>query len=246
MVTVQYGKENKDVIILLHGGGLSWWNFREVAELLQDRYHVIIPILDGHAGSDREFSTIENNAKAIIEYIDEKHNGAVTLIGGVSLGGQILVEMLSQRKDICKYALVESALVLPMRLTHMLVNPMLDMSYGLIRQKWFAKWQFKALRMKKELFDVYYRDTCKVTKENMTAFLKANSCYIIKKELKYTCAKVFIFVGEKESRKMIRSADQMHRLIPYSELNVMKKRYHGEFSLNYAPEYAKTIMKILK
>lgn len=246
MVTVQYGKENKEVIILLHGGGLSWWNFREVAGLLQDKYHVIIPILDGHAGSDREFSTIENNAKAIIEYIDENHNGAVTLIGGVSLGGQILVEMLSQRKDICKFALVESALILPMKLTHTLVNPMLDMSYGLIRQKWFAKWQFKALRMKKELFDEYYRDTCKITKENMIAFLKANSCYIIKKELKHTCAKVFIFVGEKEPPKMIRSADQMHRLIPDSELSVMKKRYHGEFSLNYAPEYAKTIMRMMK
>lgn len=246
MVTIHYGQENKETILLLHGGGLSWWNFQEVAELLQDRYHVIIPILDGHAGSDREFSTIENNAKAIIEYIDENHNGAVTLIGGVSLGGQILVEMLSQRKDLCKYALIESALILPMKLTHMLVNPILDMSYGLIRQKWFAKWQFKALRMKKELFDEYYRDTCKVTKENMTAFLKANSCYIIKKELKHTCAKVFIFVGGKEPRVMICSAYKLNKMIPGSQLNIMKKWYHGEFSLNYALEYTKTIMKILK
>ena len=29
---VEYGKENSDVIILLHGGGLSWWNYKEVAE----------------------------------------------------------------------------------------------------------------------------------------------------------------------------------------------------------------------
>ncbi len=28
---VEYGKENSDVIILLHGGGLSWWNYKEVA-----------------------------------------------------------------------------------------------------------------------------------------------------------------------------------------------------------------------
>ena len=49
----EYGIENNDVIIFLHGGGLSWWNYREEAEKLQDRYHVIIPILDGHAGSDK-------------------------------------------------------------------------------------------------------------------------------------------------------------------------------------------------
>lgn len=46
----EYGKENRDVIILLHGGGLSWWNYREVAERIQNEFRVIIPMLDGHAG----------------------------------------------------------------------------------------------------------------------------------------------------------------------------------------------------
>ena len=45
----EYGPKQKDVILLLHGGGLSWWNYRAVAELLQEEYHVILPILDGHA-----------------------------------------------------------------------------------------------------------------------------------------------------------------------------------------------------
>ena len=160
MVTIEYGKENSEVIILLHGGGLSWWNYKEVAEILKSKYHVVIPILDGHAGSDKDFSSIESNAKDIIKYIDEVHNGSVSLIGGVSLGGQILVEMLSQRKDICQFAIIESALVIPMKLTHMLIKPMMDMSYGLIKQKWFAKLQFQSLKIKKDLYDDYYRDTC--------------------------------------------------------------------------------------
>ena len=67
-----YGKENRDVIILLHGGGLSCWNYREEAETLQNKFHVIIPILDGHTGSDNGFTTIEDNAKEIISFIDEK------------------------------------------------------------------------------------------------------------------------------------------------------------------------------
>ena len=58
---VEYGKENSDVIILLHGGGLSWWNYKEVAERLQTDYHVVLPILDGHAGCDKQFTTIEND-----------------------------------------------------------------------------------------------------------------------------------------------------------------------------------------
>lgn len=25
----EFGQQNPDVILLLHGGGLSWWNYRE-------------------------------------------------------------------------------------------------------------------------------------------------------------------------------------------------------------------------
>ena len=67
----EYGTEHKNAILLLHGGGLSWWNYREAAKLLQGEYHVILPILDGHSGSDRPFTTIEENAAEIISFLDE-------------------------------------------------------------------------------------------------------------------------------------------------------------------------------
>jgi pimeloyl-ACP methyl ester carboxylesterase len=101
---VEFGAENKDTILLFHGGGLLWWNYRESAKLLQNEYHIVLPILDGHAGSDRPFSTIEENASEIISFIDAHLSGAVLLIGGLSLGGQVLLELLSQRGDICTHA----------------------------------------------------------------------------------------------------------------------------------------------
>jgi len=33
MKTVEFGKQHNDVIMLLHGGGLSWWNYKAEAEL---------------------------------------------------------------------------------------------------------------------------------------------------------------------------------------------------------------------
>ena len=68
---------------------------------------MVLPILDGHAGCDKQFTTIENNALDIIEFVNSKLGGSVLMMGGLSLGGQILLEILSQRKDICKYAIVE-------------------------------------------------------------------------------------------------------------------------------------------
>ena len=68
MKIIEYGEENSEVIMLLHGGGLSWWNYRDEANLLKENYHVVLPVLDGHADSDTPFTTIENNAKELISY----------------------------------------------------------------------------------------------------------------------------------------------------------------------------------
>ena len=108
MQYVEYGAHNLQTVILLHGGGLSWWNYRDVAQLLSDRFHVVLPILDGHADSDAHFTSIEDNAARIIAHIDEHFGGKVLAVGGLSLGGQIAVEMLTQRPDICRFALLES------------------------------------------------------------------------------------------------------------------------------------------
>lgn len=247
MKYVEYGIENRDTIILLHGGGLSWWNYREVAELLQEDYHVILPILNGHAGSDKDFVSIEENADDIIAFIDEKFGGSVLAIGGLSLGAQIVAEILSKRKNICRYAVIESALVIPMKVTHAFVKPMMDMSYGLIKKKWFAKMQFKALKLKDELFDDYYKDTCQITKDNMIAFLKANSNYELKADLAETKAKVCILVGQKESKKMRNSAQILHDAIPRSSrVVILKGLNHGEYSLNCTEEYVEMIMDCVK
>ena len=96
MIVQEFGKQNKDVVILLHGGGLSWWNYRNAAAQLEERYRVVIPVLDGHAESDTPFTSIEENAARLIAYIDDRFGGQVLAIGGLSLGGQILVEMLSR------------------------------------------------------------------------------------------------------------------------------------------------------
>lgn len=245
MTVIEYGVENKDVIILLHGGGLSWWNYKEEAELLQERFHIVIPVLDGHADSDKDFISIEYNAKEIISYIDDNFGGTVLLIGGLSLGGQVLVDILSQREDICKYAIIESALVIPMKFTYCMIKPTFSISYDLIKRKWFSKLQFSFLRIKDDLFNAYYRDTCKISKENMITFLKANSSYSIKSDLSKNKAEVAIFVGEKEQRKMKKSAERISKMIKNSTITVLKNSYHGEFSINNAKDYVDSIYSLV-
>ena len=241
VAVVEFGKQNEDTVLLLHGGGLSWWNYREAARLLEAQYHVVLPVLDGHADSDASFTTIENHAARLISYIDTHFSGQVLAIAGLSLGGQVVVEMLSQRQDICQYALIESALVKPMKLTSALIEPTFGMSYGLIKQKWFAKLQADYLGIPKALFDDYYRDTCKISKEDMIAFLKANSVYTIKPGLTETKAKVKIVAGAKEQKDIRDSAILMNRAIPGSEVEILPGLRHGDLSINHPQRYVRIL-----
>ena len=238
---IEFGQQNPHVILLLHGGGLSWWNYREAAQELAERYHVVLPILDGHADSADPFTTIEDNAARLISYIDTHFGGHILAIGGLSLGGQVAVEMLSRRKDICRYAFIESALVRPMKLTSALIGPTFGMSYGLIQKKWFARMQADYLGIPRALFDDYFRDTCAIRKSDMIAFLKANSLYAIKQSLSETKAKVKIAAGAKEQKNIRDSAKLLQAAIPGSSLEILPGLRHGDLSLNNPELYAKIL-----
>lgn len=240
----EFGHSREKTILLLHGGGLSWWNYREAAEMLKNTYHIIIPVLDGHAGSDRHFTSIEDNAAEIISFIREHLGGSVYMICGLSLGAQILLEILSQQGDICRHALIESAAAIPSKAAAALIRPAFACSYPLIRQKWFARLQFRQLRIKEALFDDYYRDTCVIEKDNMTAFLRANMTYRLKDTLKACTADVRIFYGEKETRIIRRSAARIHETLPASTLTALTGMYHGDFSINHPADFVRAVKNI--
>ena len=52
MQFLEYGINHDKTILFLHGGGLAPWNYKEEAMLLKEKYHILLPILDGHNGSD--------------------------------------------------------------------------------------------------------------------------------------------------------------------------------------------------
>ena len=245
MQYVEYGAHNSQTIILLHGGGLSWWNYRDAAHLLSDSLHMVLPILDGHTDSDAPFTSIEDNAARIIAHIDEHFGGKVLAVGGLSLGGQIAVEMLTQRPDICRFALIESVLVKPMKLTHALIKPIFGMSYSLIKQKWFAKLQAAYLGIPKKLFNDYFRDTCKISKEDMIAFLESNSAYSIKPALRDTQTKVHVVFGSKEQSSIRISGKLLNRMIPDSTLEVLPGYSHGDLSLNHPQAYVQMLLTLI-
>jgi pimeloyl-ACP methyl ester carboxylesterase len=236
------GDKSLPAIIILHGGGLSWWSLQNEIDVLQQNYYVVTPVIDGHGeDGDETFASIEDSAKKLIKYIDESHNGKVYAIGGLSIGAQIVTETLSLRQDIAQYAIIESALVFPIKGTALFTVPAFKLFYGLMQKKWFSKMQAKTLFVPENMFERYYEDSLKISKTSLINITLSNGNYKLKSEIHNTRSKVMIVVGGKELGIMKKSAKALHEAIPDSELRILPKMGHGEISLVHPAEFLKLL-----
>lgn len=247
MLFTQTGDNQNPTIILLHGGGLSDWSWQPVASLLQPDYHVITPIIDGHGADGKTvFTSIEASASTLIRYIDTHCGGRVFALAGLSIGAQIAVEVLSQRPNVARYAILESALVYPITGTTALTAPSYGLFYGLITKRWFSKMQAKTLCVPDDLFETYYRDSLRISKQSLINITLSNGTYALKNTISHTTAKVLLIVGSKELGIMKKSAQRLHDCIKNSELYIAKGMKHGEMSLVHTADYARLLKAFFK
>lgn len=234
MLFKEFGNINAPVFVALHGGGLSWWSLQKVIELLQTDYHVIAPVLDGH-GEDNAttFISIQDSAQKLIAYIDQNFNGQVFALSGLSIGAQITTEVLSVRPNIAKYAVIESALVYPIQGVSLMLKPAFELSYGLIKKRWFSKMQAKATGIPDEMFEQYFQDSSNISKQSLINISLSNGDYHISESISDAKSKVLIIVGGKEIGIMRKSARRLHETIPRSELFVATGMKHGEMDMCY-------------
>ena len=242
MLFIETANNTLPTIILLHGGGLSNWSLSGVVELFQSDYHVITPIIDGHGeNSNVDFISIEDSAVKLLEYIQKHHNGKVFAIGGLSLGAQIVTEVLSQKEDIAQYAILESALVLPMKIPASLISFIFNISYSWIKKKWFSKLQAKTLFISENMFEQYYADTIKMSKQSLINIMLSNTAYNLNENIEKTKATVLIIIGSKEVSAIKKSAAILKSKIPNSEVYCSQKMGHGELSVAQPTEYVKLL-----
>ncbi len=101
MIFEELGKPDAQTMMLLPGTACTWQiNFRNVIDLLAERYHLICVNYDGFEGdSSKTFTDMLTVTEKIENYILEKHNGHINGAYGSSLGGSF-VGLLIQRKRI--------------------------------------------------------------------------------------------------------------------------------------------------
>lgn len=237
MLFNETGNREHPTIILLHGGGLSEWSWKDIINSFKGNYHIITVIIDGHGSDVNTFVSIEDSACKLVDYIDTYYHGRVFAIAGLSIGAQIITEVLSLRTDITEFAIIESALVYPIKGIVAMTLPIYNICYGLIRKRWFSKLQSKTLNVPQNMFETYYQDSLRISKESLINITLSNGNYSLKDSIAKTEAQVLIIVGSKELGIMKKSANLLHQTIDNSELYVAHGMKHGEISLVQTSKY---------
>lgn len=96
----EYGTQNQELLVILHGGGTSYRGAEPSARLLGERYHVILVAYDGFNPSEpeTEFKSPMDEAKRLGDYIVEHYGGRIDILYGISYGCRILMEVLADER----------------------------------------------------------------------------------------------------------------------------------------------------
>ncbi|MFT9055606.1 MAG: alpha/beta hydrolase [Ethanoligenens sp.] len=233
----EFGDSTLPSVILIHGGGLSWWSWQPIIDALEAQYHLIVPTIDGHDDDgDTTFCSIADSAEKLIAYVDKSCGGQVYALAGLSIGAQIIVEVLARREKITRFAVIESALVYPIPASG-LMAALTPLVYGLLKYRWFAKQQAAVLQIPDAAFERYYTSSLRMSCMSLRNITRSNGRYPLPSHIEATDAKVLILVGGKEIGIMKKSAVRLHEAIPGSVLHVLPGWKHGAASLIHTDVY---------
>lgn len=86
----EFGKENNEVILLIHPSVVKWDYFEYVIPLLEKKYHLVVPALPGYDfEGDSDFSSVEQIAAELNNWLKAKGFTEIYAVYGCSMGGSI-------------------------------------------------------------------------------------------------------------------------------------------------------------
>ena len=236
----KFGDKNLPPILLIHGGGSSWWNYLRQARLLSHNYHVILPTLNGHG---EEYQLIKENC-----------GGKLFALGGVSLGGQIAMEILSLDSDIAEKAIIDGSLCIPQPRLARFSILLVSLFGKLMFSKSSCKLQlsimnkcYPRLAYPDELKNYFMEDMARTPIKTLVTIYKTYmGHYKLKSRISKSKAQALYIYGEKELNGVKESARLFQQMHPDTILYEAKGYNHGYLSAYLPQEWIKLVVPFLE
>ena len=92
----EFGQENSELMVMLHGGGVSYRGMLPSAEEMAKVYHVVLVAYDGFNPDEpeTEFQSPMDEAKRLGDYLVEHYGGKVDIFYGISYGCRVSMQYI--------------------------------------------------------------------------------------------------------------------------------------------------------
>ena len=251
----EFGDKNLPPILLIHGGGSSWWNYLRQARILSHKYHVILPTLNGHGEEfQKYYISTEDSAQEILNYVRQNYDGKLFAIGGVSLGGQIAMELLSIDSELAEKAIIDGSLCIPQPRLAKISIFLVSLFGKLMFSKFSCKLQLSIMDKlypkfgyPEELKTYYLEDMPRTPIKTLVTIYKTYiGYYKLKSSISKSKAKVLYIYGEKELNCVKASAKLFQQLHPNTILYEAKGYNHGYLSAYLPQEWLRLVVPFLE
>lgn len=205
----EFGDKNGPMMVFLHGGGVSSWMWEDQIHYFKHYYCITIDLPEcGHSKNTEPFS-IHLSAKEVNQLIKDIANGKEVVVVGFSLGAQVAIELLCMEPTFYQYAIINSALVRPQPLYEKMIKPSIKLTFPLVKNKYFARFQAKTLYINEQFFEKYYKETTEMKSDTLIRILEENLSFKLLENFHEVKTKILVTVGEKENSMMKKSAKDL-------------------------------------
>jgi pimeloyl-ACP methyl ester carboxylesterase len=218
------GTANSSTIVLLHGGGVGGWMWRDVAAILSKDFHCLIPDLpeQGESLAVAPFTHTLAMASVAALIRDHAHGGKAHVVG-LSEGAQVVVAMLSRCPGVIDHAVVSSAILRPMSGAWMYSRGMFAWMY-----RWFIAplknndgWIRLNMRYSAGIGDAYFDDFKKsfqeMTESGFVNLMFEAMHFRLPANLGEAALPVLVVTGEHEYKQMKESARDLLAVLPHAQ-----------------------------
>ena len=199
---------------------MAGWMWDVQLKEFQD-YHCIIPDLPEHGKSiDVKPFTIDKSAEIIAEIIrDHTGNGKAHLVG-ISLGAQIIVQILSKAPELVDHAIISGTIVQRLLQPDSLIK-LLDYAIKVYKpvknSDFFIKANMRTYNMPKGLFNNLKESTLLIKNGSLDRILKENMTFKQPSGLEKIPVPVLVMTGDKDYKVVKESAEDLLKSFKISE-----------------------------
>jgi len=240
-----FGNIGAPTLLLIPGLGVSYEIFLPLVDMIKGKFCVVAVEVDGFTiGVHTEFTSIDDQARQVTEYIKEYHSGSICCAYGLSLGGKILSRVLERNEVIIKHSILDAAPLLP--LPKWLVGPLRYLQaanvWSCYHWTGFWRWVFRS-----HYFDVLLDECRKVFPYGGTKAVLEGYKSVYTNRLEYIPqVDIHFWHGTKEGFVAKAQARHLKGLCPNARIMVFRNMNHGQLLIDRPEEVASLIENICK